>query len=264
MQVHELLACIAGRDAFSILLFHRVTDQIPPDGLTVSTAWFRRFCALMRDRFHVVSLADACEGLRAGERPRRRTVVLTFDDCYGDNLDAARTLAEFGLPATFFLPSHLVETNHVLPWDRHLPPMSNLTWDDVRRIVALGHEIGSHTAHHVDLGAIGPDKARFEMEDSKRRIEDRLSRPVRYLAYPFGQRCHFKPEYLPLAKELGYEAVLSGFGGAVWPHMKDTILPREPAPSFPSLLNLELHLAGCLDWIYSVKRKLGIIRTETP
>ena len=53
----------------SVVLFHRVTDEIPVDGLTVTTAWFRGFCALMRDRFHVVRLSELHRILMAGETP---------------------------------------------------------------------------------------------------------------------------------------------------------------------------------------------------
>src|SRR2546426_5283424 len=89
MGAQERLAYWTGERFMTIVLFHRVTDEIPLDGLTVTTAWFRGFCALMRDHFHVVSLAEMHRMLRAGETPSMRTVAITFDDCYRDNLFAA-------------------------------------------------------------------------------------------------------------------------------------------------------------------------------
>ena len=44
-------------------------------------------------------------------------MAITFDDCYRDNLFAARVLAEHGLPATFFIPTKYVGTDQVFPWD---------------------------------------------------------------------------------------------------------------------------------------------------
>src|SRR5262249_16392441 len=38
MQAQERLAYLAGRRFVTILLFHRITDEIPLDGLTVSTS----------------------------------------------------------------------------------------------------------------------------------------------------------------------------------------------------------------------------------
>ncbi len=259
MGAQERLAYWSGRRFMSVVLFHRVTDEIPVDGLTVSTAWFRGFCALMRDRFHVVRLSELCRILSAGETPPLRTVAITFDDCYRDNLFAAHVLAEHGLPATFFIPTKYVGTDQVFPWDFGLKRMANLTWDDVREMQQLGHDIESHTVSHPDLGAISPDEARTELADSKKMLENTLQCPVRYLAYPFGGRNNFRPEYLPLARSLGYEACFSAYGGFAEPSVRGQILPREAMPYFRSLGYLEMYLSGCLDWFYQFKRRVGVL-----
>jgi peptidoglycan/xylan/chitin deacetylase (PgdA/CDA1 family) len=183
MHAQERLAYWAGQRFMTIVLFHRVTDAIPHDGLTVSTAWFRGFCKLMRDRFQVVSLTEMHRQLRAGETPKLRTVAITFDDCYYDNLPAARVLAEHGLPATFYVPTKYVGTDHVFHWDLDLPRMPNLSWADVEEMQALGHEIGSHSVSHPDFGVIGPDEARAELIHSKQTLEEKLAAPVRSFGY---------------------------------------------------------------------------------
>src|SRR5205807_9682080 len=121
--LREALARRAGRSLMAVLLFHRVTDAVPEDGLTVSVARFRRLCRRLARSFHVVGLAEVYETVRQGRPPPPRVVAVTFDDCYKDNLQAARVLAEHGLPATFFLPTGFVGTDHVFPWDRRLPPL---------------------------------------------------------------------------------------------------------------------------------------------
>jgi peptidoglycan/xylan/chitin deacetylase (PgdA/CDA1 family) len=259
MQAQERLAYWSGKRFMSVVLFHRVTDDIPLDGLTVTTAWFRGFCALMRQRFHVVSVAEMHRMLHAGVTPPLRTVAITFDDCYRDNLFAARLLAEHGLPATFFVPTRYVGSDHVFDWDRGLKKMPNLRWDDVKEMQGLGHDIGSHTVSHPDFGVIGPAEARVELADSKKVLEDRLGRPARFFAYPYGGRNNFRPEYFSLTRELGYDACFSAFGGFVRPHMRGQILPRLSMPYFRSLLNLELHLSGCMDWFIDAKRRVVLL-----
>jgi peptidoglycan/xylan/chitin deacetylase (PgdA/CDA1 family) len=259
MYTQERLVSLTGRSFMAILLYHRVCDDIPEDGLTVSTQWFDRTCRMLQRKFRVVPLAEIFGYLRTGEVPPRRTVAITFDDCYADNLPAARTLARYGLPACFFLPTAYVGTNHVFPWDRSLKRMSNLSWDDVREMVALGHDIGSHTVTHANMATIPIDQASTELVESKRTLEDRLGRPVRWFAYPFGGRQHFDPDRLALVREAGYEGCFSGFGGFVYPERRDAIVPREPVTYFRSLVNLELHLSGCLDWLYALKRRAGIV-----
>jgi hypothetical protein len=248
----------AGRRFMTILLFHRVTDDIPEDGLTVGRARFRSICRMLRDRFRVVPLGEVFRTLRDGLPVAPRTVAITFDDCYRNNLDAARVLAEHGLPAAFFLPTAYVGTDHVFAWDRSLPRLPNLTWDDVREMAALGFEIGSHTATHPNLGSLPLAQARREFTESREALERQLGRPVRWFAYPFGGLNNFRPELLAVLSEAGYEGGLSGYGGFVYPGMDPRMLPREAVPYFQSQLNLELHLTGCLNWMYALKRRLGL------
>jgi peptidoglycan/xylan/chitin deacetylase (PgdA/CDA1 family) len=268
MRMQEALARASGRSFMAVLLFHRVTDEIPEDGLTVSTARFRGMCRMFRRSFRVVPLAEVFRVLRAGEPFARRTIAITFDDCYRDNLFAARVLAEHGLPASFFVPSSYVGTDRVFPWDRKLPRLANLTWDDVREMARMGFEIGSHTLSHANLGDVSAEQARREIFESKAAIERQTGCLVRHLAYPFGGRDNFSEKWLPLLEAAGYEGYLSGYGGFVYPGAKwDGFenrptpclgLPREAVPYFDSTLNLELYLAGCLNWYYALKRKVGL------
>ena len=223
MAVEEALAHRGGRSRLAILVFHRVTDEIPEDGLTVGTARFRAICDLLRRRFRVVPLGEVFRLARCGAPAPRRTVAVTIDDCYRDNLPAARVLAEHGLPACFFVPTAFVGTDHVFPWDRHLPRMPNLSWDDVREMARLGFEIGSHTVSHpwhandnlvtwLRAGAPGKDRAavRAELADSKATLEARTGRRIDYLAWPVGW---YTDEMVELAKEVGYRALLTAEDG---------------------------------------------------
>jgi peptidoglycan/xylan/chitin deacetylase (PgdA/CDA1 family) len=257
LRGHETLARWAGQQFMAILLFHRVTDAIPEDGLTVSTARFRKICRMLQRGFCVVPLEEIFRIHQSGEPFPPRTVAITFDDCYRDNLFAARILADHSLPACFFVPTGFIGTDHIFDWDRHLPPMPNLSWDDLCEMVCLGFEIGSHTVTHPNMGMVTPEQARQELCDSRKAIEERLGQRVRWFAYPFGGVQHFRPEWLPLLAEAGYEGALSAHGGFVYPGTDGRLLPREAVPSFHSILNLEMHLSGCLNWLYALKRWLG-------
>lgn len=259
MAAQETLGRVTGWPFLVILLFHRVTDDIAEDGLTVGTRRFRAICRMLKRSFNVVPLAEAFRIARSGGQVPRRTVAITFDDCYRDNLFAARVLAEHRLPACFFVPTGFVGTETVFDWDRGLPKMANLTWPEIREMASLGHEIGSHTVTHANMAAVSIERARKELVESRQTLEDRIGRPVRWFAYPYGGRQNFSTDRLPLVHEAGYEGCVSGFGGFVYPHLREGILPREAVPYFRSLLNLELHLTGCLHWVYSMKKRVGLL-----
>jgi peptidoglycan/xylan/chitin deacetylase (PgdA/CDA1 family) len=258
----EAAARWSGKRFLTILLFHRVSDQIPEDGLTIGTARFRAICYMLRRQFRVVPVSEIARLHRNREPIPQRTLAVTFDDCYRDNLFAARVLTEHGLSASFFVPTAFVGTDYVFPWDRHLPRMSNLTWDDVREIKALGHSIGSHTVNHVDLGKVPLSVAQREIVESKKVLEDKLGAPVEWFAYPFGGVQHFRPGLASYVEEAGYQGCLSGFGGFIQPDSDSRLLPREAVPYFSSVVNLELHLRGCLDWVYALKRRLGLMNDK--
>lgn len=260
MPLQEAIAASAGRSFLAVLLFHRVTDEIPEDGLTVSVARFRGICRFLRRSFRVVPLAEIFRLVRAGGPFPRRTVAITFDDSYRDNLDAARIMAECGLPGCFFIPSGFIDTERRFSWDDPRQPLANLSWDEVREMIRLGHEIGSHTVNHPDLATVPPETVRRELVESKKRIEAQLGQAVRWFTYPFGGKRNFSADLVPLVVEAGYEGCLSGYGGFIYPQTDDRILPREPVPYFPNNLNLELHLSGCLHWFYGLKRRLGLLR----
>jgi peptidoglycan/xylan/chitin deacetylase (PgdA/CDA1 family) len=264
MRAHEAAARWAGHQFMTILLFHRVTDAIPEDGLTIGVARFRRLCALLAGGFRVVSLGEVFRLLRAREPFPRRTCAITFDDCYRDNLEAAAILRDHGLPATFCIPTAFVGTDRNFDWDRHLPPLPNLRWEDLRQMAAWGFEIGSHSHSHPDLGKATPEQARTEIFTSRSIIEDRLGQRCRWFAYPFGGRRHCRPECLPLIREAGYEGALSAFGGFVTPDSDDLMLPREAVPYFKSALHLEMHLSGCLHWLYALRGRLDRPDGEDP
>src|SRR5262249_3349460 len=68
------------------------------------------------------------------------------------------------------------------------PPtqFSSLTWDQVRELDANGIEIGSHTVTHPILTKTNPEKLRYELVESRVRLETELGHKVELLGYPNG------------------------------------------------------------------------------
>jgi peptidoglycan/xylan/chitin deacetylase (PgdA/CDA1 family) len=252
LRLHEAMA---DPHFMVILLFHRVTDAIPEDVLTVSTGRFRAICNLLRRRFNVVPLSEVFRTVREGSPIRRRTVAITFDDCYQDNLLAARVLADQGLPATFFVPTGYVSTEQAFAWDSNLPRLPNLSWEDLREMAGLGHEIGSHTVSHLNMGKASEPEARLELLASRAILEAQLGQPVRWFAYPFGGPEHIRPELFHLLQETGYQGAVSAHGGFIYPGSDHRLLPRVAVPSFRSLAHLEVFLSGCLNWWYDLRSR---------
>jgi peptidoglycan/xylan/chitin deacetylase (PgdA/CDA1 family) len=89
-----------------VLIYHRVLPA--PDAMypyDPDVGAFRRQMTALREDFRVARLADAVADLARGTLPAR-TVAITFDDGFADNVTCALpVLAELGLTATFFIAS---------------------------------------------------------------------------------------------------------------------------------------------------------------
>lgn len=120
-----------------------------------------------------------------------RTAVITFDDGYVDNLIAWRELAKRGMRATWYLVTGSLGREPSWPMDER-PPGRLLNIQELRDMAASGMEIGSHTEHHVRLPQEDDNSLRRELENSRKRLEDLLHKPVDTFAYPYGawdERC---------------------------------------------------------------------------
>jgi peptidoglycan/xylan/chitin deacetylase (PgdA/CDA1 family) len=101
-----------------ILAYHRVA-AVPwdPAGLCVSPEHFAEHLAVLCERFAPMSLAELLADLERGTL-RRRSVVVTFDDGYADNLLQAKPmLGRFGVPATVFVTTAPLDEERELWWD---------------------------------------------------------------------------------------------------------------------------------------------------
>ncbi len=107
-----------------ILGYHQVVDDIirAEDeaifGMVISTATFRRQMKLLRERYEVLSLAQAAAVLNGEAATKGPAVVITFDDGYRDVYENAwPILRELGLPATVFASTAYVNTKQWLDHD---------------------------------------------------------------------------------------------------------------------------------------------------
>jgi peptidoglycan/xylan/chitin deacetylase (PgdA/CDA1 family) len=120
-----------------VLMYHRVCGMdSDPWRLCVTPEHFAEQLQVLRQHCQVISLQKLMTALRKGRLPRR-TVAITFDDGYADNLLTAKPLLEkYELPATIFVATGYVGNKREFWWDEldnlflqpgSLPETLNLT-----------------------------------------------------------------------------------------------------------------------------------------
>jgi peptidoglycan/xylan/chitin deacetylase (PgdA/CDA1 family) len=234
-----------------VLFYHRIAD----DGAniwTTSNRTFARQIDWLTRQVELVSLGEAQRRIREGNT--RPCASITFDDGYADNCrEAIPLLIRKRIPCTYFVTlENVLEGKpfaHDLAQGNRFAPN---TLDELHEMVSSGIEIGAHTYTHPDLGRL-TDEEQLEREilEAGQRLGDLLNRPVRYFAFPFGQRANLSSRAFQMAREAGYQAVCSAYGGYNFPGDDPFHLQRIPVDDEMSRLK---------NWVTVDPRKFGIRR----
>jgi peptidoglycan/xylan/chitin deacetylase (PgdA/CDA1 family) len=191
------------------LMYHKVGE--PPPGsrlakLWVSAADFRRQMDYLKRHGCTAMLLSELRDAELGRRAMpARPVLITFDDGYANNYEVAfPILREFGMKGNIFLVCEAVGRHNSWHDPASEPWVRMLSWADIAEMQRSGAvEFGSHTMRHADLSRTPPDQARWELCESKKRLEDKLGRELLGFAYPYGAGA-FAPEVRRLVRAAGY------------------------------------------------------------
>jgi peptidoglycan/xylan/chitin deacetylase (PgdA/CDA1 family) len=104
-----------------IVMYHGVrTTRQRINGRHITATQFERHLKYFTRHFDVIPLHEICEMKLRGIIPKRKTIALTFDDGFLNNLTVAVPLLEqYEVPATFFLCGAAIEDDmyfHPVDW----------------------------------------------------------------------------------------------------------------------------------------------------
>jgi peptidoglycan/xylan/chitin deacetylase (PgdA/CDA1 family) len=124
MRIKDLNKAIARRirnkiaPGARILMYHRITElDVDNWRLSVTPKHFTQHLEILNKSARVVSLQQLTEELDAG-KSINRSIAITFDDGYADNLLNAKPLLEkYGIRATVFVANGYVEKQQEYWWD---------------------------------------------------------------------------------------------------------------------------------------------------
>jgi peptidoglycan/xylan/chitin deacetylase (PgdA/CDA1 family) len=101
-----------------VLSYHRIAHvSIDPFGLAVSRGHFAQHLEIIRRLCHPISLTELIDALEK-HSVQHRSVIVTFDDGYQDNLSEAKPLLELAkVPATVFVTTSSIDSPREFWWD---------------------------------------------------------------------------------------------------------------------------------------------------
>jgi peptidoglycan/xylan/chitin deacetylase (PgdA/CDA1 family) len=163
------------------LMYHHVQDEATAkaDGhaqLTVATPNFRGQMEYLRDHgYSVITMAQLLAFFDQGTALPKKSVLLTFDDGYDDMAsDAWPILQELHFPATWFIPTGLMEN------------AGYLRWSQIKDIAQSGLVLmANHTwSHHTMAGSVAAENK--EIDTAKTQLAERGLDTPHVFAYPYG------------------------------------------------------------------------------
>jgi len=195
-----------------VLLYHAVSDTWPHQ-LSVTANALESQLRLLLDRgYRPVTAAQAVSG-------EGRLLHVTFDDAFTSVQDALPVLERLGVPATIFACTGYADDPRPLgipeladELHTHSEELRTMSWGELRALDGRdGVDVESHTISHPHLPALSDAELEEELTASRRRLEEELDRPCRFLAYPFGD-CDARVR--AAARAAGYDAAFGLPGDA--------------------------------------------------
>src|SRR5437879_510974 len=194
-----------------IIVYHqiRVSGDEPADGQTaISLEKLESQMSYLHEQGYVTLSMDEVIRFLRGEPFPVKVIEVNCDDGWKSGLNAVPVLNRFGFKASFWI---IAGKGIGDPY---------MDWADIEQLSANPRfEILSHTLTHpwkeketlVDwvnglVPGKGLEQARWELTESRQVLEDKLGKPVRYLAWPSG---FYNGRLIQLAQQAGYTALLT-------------------------------------------------------
>jgi peptidoglycan/xylan/chitin deacetylase (PgdA/CDA1 family) len=153
--------------------------------IAIDPAWFAETLSVLHSEgFRAVDLADWID---AGRPRSDRAFALAFDDGLRSIRRAAGPLARYGFHATAFLVTGAMGGHNDWPGQPASTPRDPLLgWSELEELCAAGFRFSAHTRTHRRLDHLAEPCLEDELRGSRDDLEQRLGRPCRLLAYPYG------------------------------------------------------------------------------
>lgn len=214
-----------------ILAYHRFGDA----STAGSTSWetFREHLNVLSKWADGVTLEELLTRVSEG-RATGREVVLTFDDGYLEQAEAARLASAKGFPVTIFIPTAFPDSGRGFFWEGRTPeeaeriktdmrkgilppeaatPADLLSWNQIRELAREGVGIESHGHDHLILSGLNQKALTHDLAESHRILTEQLGRSPTCIGYPNGDWWDVDERTNGAAKACGYRYGLMGVYG---------------------------------------------------
>jgi len=183
-----------GKIKIPVLMYHEVSRNIAPGESHMMTPMYNisetqfesQVKALSENGYRSIFFEDVRNIVTDG-----KFVVLTFDDGLIGNVKfALPVLKKYNFKAVFFIAVGSVGSP------------GYMRWSDLQELRDCGMSVQSHTMTHQSLQLLDEKEIAYEMQESKRVLEDRLKANINAVSFPHGS---YNQKVVKIAADSGYE-----------------------------------------------------------
>jgi len=173
---------------------------------------------------------------------KNRDIIFTFDDGYSDFMhEVFPVVIENKVKSIIFVITDFVGKN-----------AKYLNWAQIKELSDAGIEIGSHAVTHANLLKLAPIDAFNEISSSKKIIEDKIGKDVRFFAYPFGGINAFDDSIKDMVRRSGYKKAYSNIMGFNSGDSDVFELKRIRIYNDDNMFRFKLKINGAYNWVDKV------------
>ncbi|MGL5049063.1 MAG: polysaccharide deacetylase family protein [Fusobacteriaceae bacterium] len=184
-----------------------------------------------------------------------KPIVLTFDDGYEDNYKVAfPILKRYVCKAVIYIMGELTYNRWDVEVEKNPEEKFNMITDEMIKEMQESNliEFGVHTLTHPRLSKLHLQEVKYEILESKNRIEKKLGEKALTFAYPYGD---FNSDVKKIAREAGFQFVVATDSGPLV-FSKDLMeIRRIGIFSTNNLFNFKRKISGKYNFI-RMKREL--------
>lgn len=245
------LAWRMSTSSINILTYHNI--GMPPPGAAQPwlyvrpEAFERQMWMLNKLGIQGVSVTEGLRRLQSGDASR--SVVITFDDGYADNLQyAAPILAHQGFSSTCYVVSNYIGSYNT--WDAETLRVRKPLMRDsqLQSWLNYGMEIGSHSRSHPRLDLLTSEEQLVEIVASRDQLRSITGREIDHFCYPYGR---FDATTAALVKQAGYRSATSTIPGLARASSDVFRLPRNATRGDESSAEFLLRSTVPIGWLVS-------------
>lgn len=175
-----------------VLLYHSIGSNLEHDtyGISISKTRFTDHIRYLKDNYEIIAIDKEYKN-----NLEKKSISITFDDGYKDNLIALELCEKYNIPFSLYITTGEIGNKYYLD-------------ENDIRIFAKSDKciLGTHSVTHPRLAELHYKDQYFELNESKKRLQDIISKEVLDMSYPHGS---YNNDTLKLLDELGYKAAAS-------------------------------------------------------